>query len=67
MNTGIARKIIALAAMLAVTGCATTGNDLVAHNDYKPILSAEQVQSMIRVEVRELEPLPVEDAIAPLD
>ena len=59
MNNGIVRKIIVLAALTVLSGCATY--------DSKPILSAADAQAAIQVEVRVLEPLPVDDAVAALD
>ena len=61
MNTGRVNIIIVAAALLALGGCATTPSGYSAGN---PILSASDAKSMVSVEVRELEPIPVENAVA---
>jgi len=60
MNTGGVNIIIVAAVLLALGGCATTPPGYSAGN---PILSATDAKSMISIEVRELEPLPVEKAV----
>lgn len=62
MNTGIVRTGAVLMALAVLGGCATAGVD----RQSNPILSAEQTQAMIHVEVRVLEPLPIEQALADL-
>ena len=62
MNTRLFKLTAILAALSLLAGCATT----VKTKDNNAILSAEQVQAMIHVEVRVLEPLPVEEAVASL-
>jgi hypothetical protein len=61
MNTRKIHRILPLAALLALGACSTTASE-------KPILSAAQIESSIRVEVRLLEPLPVgETTVARVD
>ena len=62
MNKDIVKLSVLLLATTLAGGCATGG-------DAKPtaqstLISAAEFDSMIRVEVRELEPLPVDDAVA---
>ncbi len=64
MNTGIVKTTLALAALLILAGCATGTGQPSAHTGDEPIFSAAQAKEMIRVEVRELEPVPVESAVA---
>jgi predicted outer membrane protein len=55
-------KLSVTAAVLALTGgCAT--NDAPTP-DQQAMISAAEFESMIRIEVRELEPLPVDEAVA---
>lgn len=61
MNTGRVNIILVVTALLALGGCATAPS---GYNDGAPILSAADARLMINVEVRELEPLPVENAVA---
>lgn len=61
MNTGKVNIILIVTAFLALGGCATGP---ASYTKDAPILSAADANSMISVEVRELEPLPVERAIA---
>ena len=60
------RNYVKLVAMLAVivvsSGCATQNAE--PAQDSNAMISAAQFDAMIRIEVRELEPLPVEDAVA---
>ncbi len=56
MNTGIVNIILVLMALFAVSGCATTSDQTVAYTADRPILSAAEANSMIRVEFRALEP-----------
>lgn len=62
MNAMVLKRTAILAALSLLAGCATT----VKTTDNRPILSAEQAQAMIHVEMRALEPLRVEEAIANL-
>jgi uncharacterized lipoprotein YajG len=62
MNAKVFKCSAILTALSLLAGCATT----VQTKDNSPILSAEQAQAMIHVEVRVLEPLPVEEAVASL-
>ena len=62
MNATVFKLTAILAALSLLAGCATTANT----KDNNAILSAEQVQAMIHVEVKVLEPLPVEEAVASL-
>lgn len=55
MNTWKAYRLVLVAGLLATSACTTTPSE-------RPILSAAQIESMIRVEVRPLEPLPVDEA-----
>ena len=61
MNTGKVNIILIVTAFLALGGCATGPK---SYTDDAPILSAADASAMINVEVRELEPLPVESAVA---
>lgn len=61
MNTGKVNIIFAVAALMVLGGCATGTS---GYDAGKPILSAADASSMISVEVRELEELPVENAVA---
>ena len=61
MNTKIISKIIMLLAVVVMTGCAGTEVQRVVEVEDRPILSATEAQSMIRVSVRTLPPTPVED------
>ena len=56
MNTGIVNIILVLTALFAVSGCGTTSVQTAGLTTDKPILSAAEVESMIRVEFRALEP-----------
>ena len=60
MKTG-RMNIIWVVSLLTLAGCATGPSGYKAGS---PILSAADAQAMINVEVRELEPLPVESAVA---
>lgn len=62
MNTRLIKRAAVLALLGMLGGCAATVRD--THSN--PILSAEQAQAMIRVEVTTLEPLPVDQALADL-
>jgi len=56
MNTGIVNIILVLTALLAMSGCGTTSVQTASHTTDRPILSAAEADSMIRVEFRALEP-----------
>ena len=56
MNTGIVNIILVLTALLAMSGCGTTSVQTESHTTDRPILSAAEVEAMIRVEFRALEP-----------
>jgi len=56
MHKGIVNKIILLLSIIALGGCAASGTPLAVNADDKPILSAAEAQSMIRVTVRTLPP-----------
>ncbi len=62
MNKRIAGIILTLIASMAFAGCGTTG--MAGQVAGEPILSAADARAMISVEVRELEPLPVDEAVA---
>lgn len=62
MNTKAFKGTSLLAALSVLAGCATK----VGTEDNNAILSAEQVQAMIHVQVKVLEPMPVEEAVANL-
>jgi len=57
MNKGIVKLIMVLAAMTALSGCSSMAAQ-------QPILSAAEAQSAIHVEVRVLEPVSVDQAVA---
>lgn len=62
MNTGRVNIIMAAAVLVVLGGCTTSGS--YGYKSGQPILSAADAKSMISVEVRELEPLPVDEAVA---
>jgi len=62
MNKGTANIIAVLAALLALGACGTTQQQ--PYTGDRPIFSASDAKSMISVEVRVLEPIPVENAVA---
>ena len=62
MNRDIVKLSVVLAALVCVSGCATSGaSDTQARNS---MISAAEFEAMITIEVHEPEPLPVEDAVA---
>ena len=61
MKTGIVNII--LPAALALSGCSTVSVQQLSEKYDRPILSAAEAESMIRVEVRTLEPMSVEEAV----
>jgi len=64
MNREKVNIIVILAALLALSGCGTTAVETLNYKNGKPILSAADARSMISVEIHELEPVPVEQALA---
>lgn len=56
MHTGIVNIILILTPLLAMSGCSTTSVQAASHTTERPILSAAEVEAMIRVEFRALEP-----------
>ena len=62
MNSKKLNIIAILAALSALAGCSTT--HIAGYSHDKPIMSAADARSMISVEVRKLEPLPVEPALS---
>ncbi len=56
MNKGMFSKIMLLASIVALSGCASAGAQLATDNGPRPILSAAEVESMIRVTVVKLPP-----------
>jgi hypothetical protein len=57
MSTGRAKALLACAALVALGGCASS--------EPQTILSAAELEAMIRVEIRPLEPaMPGETAVA---
>ncbi|MGI9232362.1 MAG: hypothetical protein ACR2RD_01915 [Woeseiaceae bacterium] len=66
MTKGIVKIIVVLLVLLASSGCSTTNPQRSVSPYERPILSATEARSMIRVEVRTLEPIPAEEAVAAL-
>lgn len=56
-------NIMMVVAFLAVSGCSTVSVQQLSESYDRPILSALEAKSMIRVEVTELEPVSVEDTV----
>jgi hypothetical protein len=67
MNNGIVKKIMLLAFSLGLGGCASTSTPLATSAVDKPILSAAEAHSMIRVSVRTLPPVSHETTVAAND
>ena len=63
MNKRILNISAALLVLLAAGGCSTTTVEQLGYGYDKPILSAADATSMISVEVRELEPIMVDDSV----
>lgn len=63
MNKGTFNISAALLVLLAASGCSTTSIGQPGYTQDRPILSAAEARTMINVEVRELEPIPVEDTV----
>ena len=62
MFRDIVKLPLLLAALGVVSGCATGGT--AAAPSRSPMISAADFEAMINIEVRELEPLPVDKAMA---
>ena len=58
MNKGIVRIISVLAVLAVLAGCSSIATQRAANVSDKPILSAAEAQSMIRVTVRTIESTP---------
>ena len=63
MKTGRVNKMIVVAALLALSGCSTVSVQQLSEKYDRPILSAAEAQSMIRVEVTALEPISAEHTV----
>lgn len=63
MKTGTFKIMVALLALMAASGCSTTSIEQPGYANNRPILSAAEARTMINVEMRELEPIPVEDTV----
>lgn len=61
MKTGIVNII--LLAVFALSGCSTVSVQQLSEKYDRPILSAADVKSMIRVEVKTLQPTAVEETV----
>jgi diphthamide synthase subunit DPH2 len=66
MKTRKLNIIVATAVLLALTGCGTVPVEQLSEKYERPILSAAEVQAMIRVEVTQLEPIPETQTIVAL-
>ena len=62
MNKDIVKLSVLLIAAAFAGGCATNG--AATAEPHKTMISAAEFESMINIEVRELEPLPVDEAVA---
>ncbi len=62
MKRDIVKLSVLFAAFALVSGCATSGDAGVSARD--TMISAAEFDAMITIEVRELEPLPVDEAVA---
>ena len=63
MKKGLLNRLMALAVFAAITGCSTVPVQQLSDKYDRPILSAAQIDSMIRVEVTELAPVAVEETV----
>lgn len=63
MNTRNVNIVALMTALLMLSACSTTDTQRNSSSGGRPILSAAEADSMIRVEVRTLEPVPVEQAM----
>jgi len=64
MKKGVVNKIVVLALLLTVSGCSTTSTQGLVSAYDRPILSAAEAESMIRVEVRTPEQVSTEQVVA---
>lgn len=63
MNRDIVKLISILAATIWLAGCGAMAPNSAADNNARPILSAAEAQTQIRVTVRTLPPAIVEDTL----
>lgn len=63
MKKGLLNIIMALAVFAALTGCSTVPVQQLSEKYDPPILTAAQIDSMIRVEVIEFAPTAVEETV----
>jgi len=63
MKTGKVNIMMLVAAFLALSGCSTVSVQQLSETYERPILSAAEARSMIRVEVTALPPIYVEDTV----
>jgi hypothetical protein len=63
MKTGIINIIVVATVLLALSGCSTVSVQKLSEKYDRPILSAAEVRSMIRVDVTPLQPVSAEDAV----
>ena len=63
MKTRKLNIIMALAILLAGSGCSTVSVQQLSEKYDRPILSAAEAQSMIRVEVISISPEPAEETV----
>lgn len=61
MNRFIVKLSVIAAVLALMSGCATNNTPSL---DQNAMITAAEFESMIRIEVRELEPLPVDEAVA---
>ena len=59
MNIWTVKRLVLVAGLFALGACTSTPNE-------RPILSAAQIESSIRVEVKPIEPSPYEETVAAL-
>ncbi|MGB5627060.1 MAG: hypothetical protein WBM61_15100 [Woeseiaceae bacterium] len=63
MKTGKLNIMMVVAVFLAVSGCSTVSVQQLSETYDRPILSAAEAESMIRVEVTPLPAISVEDTV----
>ena len=63
MKTRKVNIMMVAAVLLALTGCGTVPVEQLSEKYDRPILSAAEVRTMIRVEMTTLEPLALEDTV----
>ena len=63
MKQGKFRGAVLLAVIILLSGCANSTIDMRGGHEYEPMISAADFDAMISVEVRELEPLPANQAV----